>query len=811
MPKKLKALEILDIVNRDRQDLFPTMRAEMDLEEYFNSGTVPTDGCDGVQSLGMGHRFLKRPMEQLTSIMLQTPGPLATHPTTTAEPFTAQRVKRALDAELNREIVRYYQPIIKSAAGGAMISGKSFLFRTDPRDFRFRSGRLIHDINAPADVHDDAFWRWSFLAEITLRELDHLLKIAERERPNSDRGWSAAGLRALKKEVVSKQVNGKKKPGSRGYTTITDTMLDLPFDAVRWGEKVEVIWFFCKSEGDEMGRGGRDRKIDFYVVSRYGDPSKVEQKEGQHFITRTLETGSMAGHHRENQQVLFYTAGMFDSVTECLCPLIVDSAITSNQRMAQLTGIGKQALHRLLVNEHVMNSLSEGAAFAAMPNYVISGGVTEDMVEQLQRNGINPHDALPEGVQAMDKRNATGSLGQILGLVQAIGLDIEQDSKSGEAPVSLGRTVDHQRKSSSDLFANAINESLSQFISGWSSQIDVLWNEVGRTLTRSPGALHKSDSSYQQVLTIQTNLLKEHGIRTSEYTWREGKPQKFEFKTRRRNGAQDRQGAFQQAQALSQMADTEKVRRYAQREMVAALHGDELAHELFDNQEEPPERSQVEAIAIQSNTALQSLTAMEPNLDDDPFLHYPAHLNTAVVLMKVAEGQGNRADAYVLKGISVLLEHAALDAARLPDQQQQQAMQQLQQVAQAAQQIQPLAQPTEEAKLQLDERKVAVQEQNSQSMTADKQSLIQSRESSAEMKKIAMGEQGYRDARRIADSERKTDAQIGSMVAAAGAKAQDQDIATAGLIAGQANAEADREQRERQALAQQQQAPQEEG
>jgi hypothetical protein len=320
---------------------------ERALVAYYNCGPVPSDECsdDAPISIGLGHRYIKKPFEQLLDTILMEPGFIKTEVAFPLRADRKQMIEGALDKEINAIVHERMESVFRRIAGRALITGRAFLFRLSKWDWMFKTGRMLHHIDDIDDPYDEGFREWAFCGRLTLREIDEKL---DSLRDYEGAGWNRAALGSLKKYILETTSTEKDTPQED-----RDRRLTQPFDEENAKKPLDVYWYFRKN--GERGDFGHE-KIDLYCVSCYENAAIVKVNDDGTVIQKSLGFDGDG----KNNQVLYYYPDAFESIQDCLIPMLLDSRVDGEQELAQIDGTGKIMVPRLLGMEQVGVSLMEG-------------------------------------------------------------------------------------------------------------------------------------------------------------------------------------------------------------------------------------------------------------------------------------------------------------------------------------------------------------------------------------------------------------------------------------------------------------------
>lgn len=680
-PKKPKADVILETCNRMREDLWPLWCRERRLVAYYNSGPLPfdQDECsdDVPISLGLGYRYIKRPLDGLLDVVLTKPGMVKAEVCYPVVPERKFLVEGALDTEANAIIHERMESTIRQICGRAMITGRAFFFRLSRWDWRFKAGRLLSAIDDCDDVNDESFREWAFVGQISLREIESLL--ADSRGREGVAGWSNQSLQALKEYIVSTTLNEK--------TPVEEVrrVASQPFNQELSNKPLDVYWYFRKN-GKRNDNG--DEGIDLSCVSRWGGNAGIRSAQSDGVTYRALSVTFA----REKEQIIYHWPNAFESIGECLIPMLLDARIDGEQEMHQIDGVGKIMTPRLQSMEHITVALLEGIAFGVQPNWTSTGNaVDEKTIELLQRTGINPWDYVPQGLKILDKNNAMQGMSQAMQMVQMLGVSAEADAQTGEMS-AFG-------ESQARFKAEAV-QMLSQIVTGFQrrieksfSTLDRVTEQMNSTLCRIFSAWRKSDPAYYDVRRFQTNLLVIHKIHPAEYSG-----YRVKSKCRRLAGNMEKGKAAQQAEHMVQVwggVMAPQGVRWLGKQAASALYDDVIAQYLYPDEKEPPQ-NQVQSAQAQNAMAIVSLQVPQRMPGDDPLVHLPYHISCLEARLKIAQQQGNISGAE-REGLAALLVHTTQDARAVPPQQQAKIGQILKQIATTIQGMQVQGSPEDAA------------------------------------------------------------------------------------------------------------------
>lgn len=725
MSERISATRILTAVSEWRTQLWPLFMRERALVAYYNAGPMPTDEpCDDAPiSLGLGHRYIKKPFDQLMDTILMEPGFIKTESCYPIEPKRKGMVESAADTVINEIAHRRMESTIRKLAGRSLIAGRAFTFRLSRWDWLFRQGRMLHDPHDGDDIYDESFREWAFCGEITLRQIDEYI---DSTRNYDGVGWGNESLRALKKYILKLTANEKHVEKSAQETWVSDR-LEKPFDDDGAVRPLDVYWYFRKN--GERNDAGKE-KIDLYCISRYGEVSFVEEEkggDGMMYRALAIKDGKNGGDYKNNNQTLYYLPDAFESIDECLIPFILDSRVDGEQELAQIDGTGKIMLPRLASMENLAGSLIEGMAFGAQPNWTSANNSQIDKAElqRLQRSGIGAWDYVPPGIGLVQKNNSFTGFGGALQMLQMLGVSADQDAGTGEIS-PMNQSNPELKDGMQALIAQAqaaVGRRTGKFFEG----LDQVAEQITVTLCRPFELWKKQDPAYYDVLTFQTRMLGEYKVFPAEYD-----PKRVKGKTRRLTAGGTRQEAISNAVATKQMfggSISPDGARFVDKEALRAMWGDVTANILIPD--EPAEdQTQIDAAERQNGQAIIGLQ-MPPRLPTDvPMVHVPRHMATLGTRLQLAQQTGSIAPAERM-GLEALLVHTSIDLPGTPPQVQQQLGEVLTQMAQVLKTI-----PVQSANLdqEIKQRGQQLKEAQFQFSQQREQNLVSDRNTKAQMK-----------------------------------------------------------------------------
>lgn len=669
MPK-LSAQRIIASVDDMRRQLWPLWMIEKAMVDYYNGGLMPSlDGeetcSDDVQvSLGLGNRYIKKPFENLMDCILMEPGFIKTEVRYPLQIERRAAIESALDTELNKLVHDRMESVFRRVAGRSLITGRAFMYRLSRWDWKFRAGRLLHPYHYEDDIYADEWREWAFAGQITLRELDEKLS---RLRNYKGAGWNTAGMQALKTYIIKSLDTEKEEAKSKDTSRFTQ-----PFDDKTCGNVLDVYWYFRKSD-DERDVDGKP-KIDLYCVSRWGQNAVIVEQEGDGVTYKALEIKSQ---NESGNQILYNVPSAFENIDECLIALLLDSRVDGEQEMAQVEGIGKSLLPRLVSMEALTTSLLSGVSWAVQPNLTTQTGkaVDEEKLRELVREGIQPWDLIPNDVTAINKANSLTGLNSAMSILTMLGMSSEADGGTGEmSPLGESQA---KFKAESDKLLQMQGQTISRRFMRFIKSIDKLAEQVTATLCRPFSQWMKGDAGYHDAKAFQTRMAIMHRIVPAEFS-----TERVFAQSRKVAGGLDRNTAIQKntfmLERFGGQFAPEGV-RYLVKEISRLTYGDSIADMLIPDQPQIDPNQMMYATS-QNTQCIVSLLPVHRAPQDNPLIHIPIHEQALMARLQIAMQQGS-ISPFDQQGLKLLLMHLAEDVVALPKNAQQQLAPVLQKAA----------------------------------------------------------------------------------------------------------------------------------
>jgi len=742
--EKITAGEIREACEDWRIQLWPKFRLERELDRFFNGEGLPVgDGCDDERpaSLGLGSKYVKKPFMDLMSFFDDEVGPIKAEAIYPEDVKHSHRLGRAVSCAVNSVVEDRVQSYLRSMAGRFLISGRTYGFRNSRWDWEYEQSRILMPMGAPDNVESDDFWEWGRMGQIKLKTLDEIIA---RNRSSST-GWNLEACRLLKKWILE-SVPGRDND-TRYSTSNLPEGVDEPFGRRMADSPLDCYFYYRKRED----LSGRFRKVDFYIVSRWGESAGVKTKAFNTHSERKLEIGRWPTGEKDRQEFILYKQEMaFENVYECLLPFIGDARVSGDQEMAQVKGSGEGAFAKLLLQEHMARAAAEGISFGIQPNFTMEGKLDKAWIRKISEEGLNPFDFVPPGVKITEKNNAFSGMNAALQYMQMLGFDIQQDVATGDVASGFGKQSPANFKGESDAQIGRINQEVSQRNARWYKACDKYFDQIGLTLLRRPKIWHKSDAAYHDAMAIHREILEKYGYEPMDY-----EPKRIRLKARR---VGDKQAELTKAEMVLRDPNAPPAaRRYAEKQRIACLWNDNLADDLMPEDPEAPDLRQQQSAIVQNSAALASLIAMQPDPGDRPEIHLEQFHRPALLQRIQLLTQQGSMSAVDQAGLVALLQHMVMDAQLLPPDSAELYINELKGVAQLVQQKIPV-QGNPEA--QAAQRKEMRADALAQAQISDKESLIASRQQAAASKQRSQDFEEQARLAQLANEEVRTDAQI---------------------------------------------------
>lgn len=687
--------EIITWVDQWRSADYADSQDRAELSRHYSGGALDRD-CEDDGTVGninflSGHRHLHKVFSELFAVYTRGKGFLDFEVRGDGQESRRRYVQACLNQTVNQVIkdskrLRYPYWAV---CGDSVLYGAPFLVRTDPYDWCPRYvGKPWMPRNAPADIFDDRFQMWAFASTLTLADLK---RYAGMDQSGKGSGrWRRGAIDALMDQL-------KKDKPNEGFPVRTKSQetpeeIEYDYQSSAWESstlraEIPVYWFFRK----DLEKKG---KIDVYCACRHGESCDTNAD----FVTMSVTRGEES---LKWDSLLFYEAGRFDNIGECLFPFLLDCTLGGEPRMHRILGLGKQNYDSDRQVQRLLNVVNSGVEDDYMPLYLAKDAATMERLEMLLKNGVRRNAVLPADSLAPMDRNRSRNFAHAESLMNRF----EQMQSANTSSYAGGM----QAGSSRELEIVALERqaeaarAISNRMSSWLETGDNLARAMAKVLLH--GKLGKLDRGHAEAKKIR-ELLWDKGIDPKEYKEAEARMQRLP-------GGGD--NALARSRAQTKLGAVGMFNPQAQqevlREWVSAVDEDHASGEYLVPRAEEMDRGQEHNIMLQNAVALASGTAPQVMPDDIPALHAPAHL--AAVQAKLEIGS---LDPSEQNGVAALLEHAMMDiqlvAAYNPEmaKQLEQGAKQMAAAAEQMSQAQQAPAP-EQHKMMIAERQMALSEQ----------------------------------------------------------------------------------------------------
>lgn len=717
------AEHIIQLCHNAKRRRWRTDALRLQLEDYYNGGRLPADKCAReIISLGLGNRHLRNPHKLLRATLEHDEGPMKVEVSGLDDVDRITDTADAIESATKEWCKANYRGLCTQLGGEFVLCGRAFAWRNSRWDARFKFGRPLHAKDASVDISDDSFHWWAFPYKLTMRDLDHYIETTRGDKDSE--GWQGEGLRKLKRSILEKKLKEDQR--------VTDEMIESPMEEGCSNDPLFCYIYFEKS-GE---RDGEHRKVHMKIVSRHSEKQAIDAaSEYDHKRHVRIEKKNFSIKHEEGkEQVIYSEENAFESVFECLIPFIEDARISGEQYLDEISGDGEQFINRLVTMETLSESAIEGAKFANSPHFASMQKVDKRVLQRLQETGLPPFTVTPPGLTVMDKANVVTSSRVGMEVVGQLGLTVEEEAATNKTAQFAGQRNNPEFAAQANQDAMFTQEVTQLRFTFWHSGWDLLWEQVGKTLTRLNGWA-KADPSYYDAMNFRDRF-KEEGGRLSDL-----RNARLCFKARRLPGGADQQTAMNKFMLVIQNPNTPaEMAQWATRELFKLLFGSNIAKQFLKGDKQPS-RSQLEGAVFQTNAALGSLLLMQPEKGDDPLvhlreIHFPA-LQQQIQLLANQQTRTPRDTA----GIQILIQHMTFDIANLPGAAREQAMMTLSQLGQAFAAI-PEQAPIDERmmqqqKMQIDMAKTQNELQNGENLRQVRVAQLQQKEGQNQFSQMA--------------------------------------------------------------------------
>jgi hypothetical protein len=728
---RLSPSDILSVCDDYKtQDYIPSLdRAE--LMRHYAGGCLHPD-CDDVGMVSdnnwlMGYKYLQRAYRQLFGLYTSDAGLVEIRVKKAITPERRRLVERVGNRRVNQVIreSRRFRFAYASCCGDAVIYGSPYLFKFDPHDWcpRF-AGFPLMPRNAPADVSDPAFSRWAFAGKLTGKDIMAQLKRASR---SSGKGkWNVNGLKDALKQLALE--HGPNEDRSFNYELDQDDPQKIE-EALQtrsiWhdvlGSRVLVYYFFQKQ---------LDGTIDLSIINRF-DESVIDipTSNGPRMKISRSDKAKKGDWNAE----LFYQKSRFKDVKECLWPMLLDVTFGGEAMAHRVMGLGRLNYDLDRMQSQVINAIYAGQEHRNTPRYHADQAAIPQL-EKLLARGIRAGSILPNNIQPFPVEGSSRDSNSFFSLLSLF--DMAQGSNAASHASSQGAP-----RGSKELEVVALErqqqnmQAITSRMEDWSEMGQPMAEEMVAALT-TKGRIVRGDRGWAEKERLE-ELLAEDGVLIDELD-----PSLITVRFRKHLGSGDAQVRLQRAEKkmaiLSQYPPESQV--IILREYTEAIDESyERANELVPFQQ-TPNRDQLDAAQLQTNSAMSTGIPPRPNNTDIPEIHANAHLTAAQGVLEVNQQGG--LDPSLTQGVAALLEHAIMDAQMVAAKGNvglaKQFIDQAAQLSQVAQQMaQPLPMPKEQVELELKQRNQALQEQKREDAVA-KSSRSQEHRESVDQQRLSL-------------------------------------------------------------------------
>lgn len=723
-----------------RRNLWPAWALENDIEVYANGGPPPgTNENDEVCSedivpLGFAKQFMQKQMDPLTDPLFIKPGIIDAKYDFCDEDDTDRKthIETAVNEELNKVAGDQLTTEITYAAGRLTLTGRCAMYRRSPDDWLVRNGRIIHPPEAGLDPRDDSFREWAFQGKLSLKDIEENLN----KNKSDGKGWRRESLQRLKLWIMAAECQRNPQGSYAEQWGAFDPNNWLSQDL--WGNyscsPIDVYWYFRKNgrrSEDDPEYGGHE-KIDMFCICRFGSKASVQvqpAKGGYEEKWLQINTGNeafedMVKEYRKNgnnhalceaeanERLLYSFEDRFPSVDDCLFTAIDDARVAGEQRMSEVRGVGRSAMPKLAIQEGLLSAVIEGTAFAAQPNWTVSGAVGETDRKKIERHGIRSFEAMPETVRPMEKQNSVTNLGPAVEIMRIMDTGINADSRTSGQAMLGGAQVEFASQAQAQLSESA--QTASRRLAKWLSFLSRVVGVVARTLCMPENKLVKTMPCYWDCKRLAQNLKKKWKVKPSDFV-----RDNWNYDARQLAGAMQRQQAIGMAGNISQLVGSTypSVVKELMAEALRAAYGDTKTNAWLN----PPQEKIVDQTQVALRNITQSFTTLLPAIPDpkdDPMTHIGNTLQFAQNRLRLMQQTGFQMPVEQA-GMGAVLMYGASFISKLPEPLQKQTGLQFAQIAQAGQAIPVSTPPQEGAMTEYQQAQVQLAAQKDQRLAND--------------------------------------------------------------------------------------------
>lgn len=653
MTPQLSASDIINLCDQYRADGYLDSLDRAELSRHFGGGRLNP----GADNLGLvsdnnwqqGYRYINRAYRQIFSLATSDAGIVEITVKKSVAPERRRYIERQANKIVNRVIreARSFRFAYASACGDAVLYGTPYLYRWDKRNFIPKyAGMPLMPREAPADTNDDRFIRWAFPGTLSARDIMAQMKLAKRTGKKGK--WNMEGLRWAMKMIHEEMKGENEGVLDMRFDEDDPETLEYTLQSNAYGARVlqggiKVYYFFQKND---------EGKVDCYITNRHGE--KLQATSGDQYQPPTLQViRQKDGVAAKAERHLFFERSRFESVNECLWPLILDLKFGGEARVHRALGLGRLNYDLDRAVSHLLNAGLAGLEDDFTPLYQAADGASLKKIDQLIAAGIRRGSVFPAEVKAFEKQSNARNYGNLLALMNTLDIGQSHNASSHALGNNAGRgprelevqALERQSQNQQDITSR---------MEDWIEMGTVMVQEMYNTLVNRP--LAKGDRSYEDREKLK-KLLGEKGIALGEI-----QNDMVEVSMRKHLGAGDAQLRLQRAERKIQNLHLFPAQSHPMiiREWVAALDdSQERADELVPH-EQRPNPTQIAQAELEEAQALT--TGVPPRIQATtiPDIHLQSHINKVANLVQTNQQGG--IDMTVALGISALLEHSMGEA-----------------------------------------------------------------------------------------------------------------------------------------------------
>ncbi len=573
---------------------------------------------------------------------------------------------------------------------------------------------MLHPPEAGVDTLDADFREWAFDGKISLRTIDERLKTTEPGRI----GWNREGLESLKKWILASQAE-KYRAGNNSAVGGSYSVMDWAekYDWRAWSDvdlahcgyvrPVDVYWYFRKNgkitEDDDL-YGGHE-EIDLYCISRFGSQCDVkrtvrndityqtmdisypesERKSFDKMVEEARDEEELEKKDYRDRRLLFYVPSAFKSIRECLVFHNDDASVSGDQLMGDVRGNGRVAMPKLAIMEGLLANLMEGLGFAAQVTWSVQPGTAPEYLDQLERGHLRSGQSFPNTVKLMDKQNSMTNFQPAMNAISMLDRGVAADSVAAQQGTFGSAQADFADQAAAQM--SQANRIATRRLHNWLKTLEQVSIIGGRTLCRHWPDMKKSYPCYWDANRMRMLLKRKFRIHEDEWA-----QERWDFTARTLSGGMTKDRSvqinMQAIQLLGPIYPT--LLPFFGKEILRAWFGDKVASMLTGPKKEE-EKSQMESAQARVSQSFVMGTPAETHANDNPMIHSGVAAKLAMDRTTAAGEAGTVAKAEVV-GIMAVLQYAASQMQRMPQDMAKQGLERLEQVAKAIQSV-PITAP----------------------------------------------------------------------------------------------------------------------